>query len=150
MPEEKIIEEMGLAYSIYSFYDQYMDTGLFGVYSACSPEKLEKMWKAICGEMDRIAKEPPTKDEIERAKTMAIDNLKVSFESPGSRMGQMAYYKIYYERVLSLEEMIKELNDVTSEGVRELAVELFSADNRTMLALGPVPEKKIMALAAYQ
>lgn len=134
-------EERGLAYSIYSFYDQYSDGGLFGVYAACEPAALGPLWETIRAELGAIVSSPPTEAEVARAKTMGAGNLKMSFESLSSRMYQMAQQKIYHKRILSLPEMIKELDAVTAADTAALAEELLGGENYTILALGPVTEE---------
>lgn len=144
---QKVREEQGLAYSIYSFYEQYTDTGLFGVYAACAPDALEAMWETVSAEIKAIAKTPPGGDETRRAQDMGADNIKMAFESIGYRMSQMAHQKIYHDRDLSLEVMLKELYSVTPERIGELAESLLGEKNYTIIALGPVGEKHARALA---
>lgn len=144
---QRVREERGLAYSIYSFYDQYIDAGLFGIYAACSQPQLKQAWDAILKEIEAIVKNPPTEDEITRAKTMGADNLKMSFESLSSRTTQMAHQKLYYDRLLSLDEMLDDLMSVSARSVRDLATELFTGEDYTILALGPVKENELKWLS---
>lgn len=139
---QKIREEMGLAYSIHSFFDQFVETGIFGVYVACSPQFLEKMWTALHGELSRLLKEPPGEEEVARAKKMHLRGLKMSFESPSSRMYQMASQKMYLNTALTHEEMISEIEDVTPEKVNGLAEGILKDGAYTVLALGPISRWK--------
>ncbi len=143
---QKVREELGLAYSVYSFYDQFVETGLFGVYAACSPDKLEETQRAIMGEVEKMVQEPPFDDEVLRAKKMGADTLKMSFESLSYRMGRMAYHNLYDEKRFTLDELLEGLSNVTVKGVHALACELFENKNFTQVALGPVPEDEVMAL----
>lgn len=143
---QKVREELGLAYSVYSFYDQFLDAGLFGVYAACSPDKLGETQKAIMGEIKKMVKEPPSADEVLRAQKMGFDTLKMSFESLSYRMGRMAYQNLYDKKRFTLDELLEGLSNVTVESVHALACELFEDKDFTQVALGPVPEDEVMAL----
>ncbi len=144
---QRVREERGLAYSIYSFYDQYIDAGLFGIYAACSQPQLEHAWEAILKEIKAIVKNPPTEDEVKRAKTMGADNLRMSFETLSARTTQMAHQKLYHRRLLTLDEMLDDLMSVSAESVRDLANELFTGEDYTILALGPVKENELKWLS---
>lgn len=135
---QKIREEMGLVYSIHSFFEQYVETGLFGVYAACAPDLLEKVWAAIIGEMEGTITNPPTSEEMQRAKSMSAGALLMSFESPNARMSQMAHQEMYYGKALSREEMIAEINEVDERGVCSLAEELLGSREYTAIVMGPV------------
>jgi predicted Zn-dependent peptidase len=135
---QKLREEMGLVYSIHSFFEQYEETGLFGIYAACSPGLLEKVWAAIVEEMEGTVKNPPTAEEMRRAKSMSVGALLMSFESPNARMSQMATQKMYYGKALSRDEMIGEINDVDERCVCSLAEALLEGREYTALVLGPV------------
>lgn len=139
---QKIREEMGLVYSIHSFFEQYVETGLFGVYAACAPGLLEKVWAATLDEMEGTLKNPPSAEELERAKSMSVGALRMSFESPNARMSQMALQKLYYGEALSREEMVDEINRVDGRGVCGLAEELLGKREYTAIVLGPVKKRR--------
>jgi len=144
---QNIREKRGLAYSIYSFFDQYLDTGLFGVYAASSPDALRPLWETALIELDKIADKPPGAKELARAKTQVSDNLKMSFESLGVRSSQIASQTLYYGKILPLDEMLECVNAVKADGVRGLAGELLGQKNFTVLALGPVEEDQVRFIA---
>lgn len=135
---QKIREEMGLVYSIHSFFEQYVETGIFGIYAACAPALLEKVWSATLEEMEGILKNPPSHEELERAKSMSVGALRMSFESPNARMSQMALQEMYYGKALSREEMIDEIIKVDERGVCSLAEALLDGRKYTALVLGPM------------
>lgn len=145
---QNVREKQGLAYSIYSFFDQYLDTGLFGIYAASSPEALRPLWETALVELDKIADKPPQAKELARAKTQVTDNLKMSFESLSARLSQLAHQMLYYGKILTLEEMLEYVDAVKANGVRELAEQLLGANNFTVLALGPVEENQVGFIAS--
>jgi len=140
---QTVREQRGLAYSIYSFIDQYLEAGLFGVYAACSPAVVELLWRTMMDEIKKITDIPPTHEEINRAKIQSIDNLVIAQESLGVRLSQIAHQTLYYGKVCSIYEMISDIRKVTEREVGELAGELLGEMDLAVLALGPVGEAQI-------
>ena len=52
---QRIREERGLAYSVYSFTHAYDDTGQFGVYAGCQPGKADEVLALMRAELDAVA-----------------------------------------------------------------------------------------------
>src|SRR5579875_2140211 len=65
---QRVREERGLAYSVYSFTQSYADTGQFGVYAGCQPGKADEVFELMRAELDAAARGDLTVAEIERGK----------------------------------------------------------------------------------
>lgn len=139
---QTVREKQGLAYSIYSFFDQYLDAGLFGVYAACSPAALEPLWNTVKEELRRISAEPPTADELNRAKAQSYDNIEMGFESLSVRLSQLAHQTFYFDKIHTREEMLGQVRGVTADGISELASQLLGNGGYNVISLGPVNEEK--------
>ena len=139
---QSVRERHGLAYTIYSFFDQYFDAGMTGVYAACSPAALGKLWELTRSEIERLTRETVSGAELARAKRQSVDNIIMSYESLGARMSQIASQMLYHGRVFAKEEMIERVNRVTVEDLRDLAGRLFGdPQDYTFIALGPLNEE---------
>ena len=135
---QNIREKRGLAYSIHSFHDRYADCGIAGVYAACVPESLDEIWRLTQEEMDTMGASLVAPDELDRAKAQAQDNLKLSYESLDSRMSQIAGQIAYHGRFFSMDQILEEINAVTAEDIRALAVTMFGDPKLfTKLVVGP-------------
>src|SRR4029079_9494127 len=62
---QRIREELGLAYSIYTFQQFYADTGMHGVYVATTPESARAAFEAIRDELAKVAEAGLPLEEIE-------------------------------------------------------------------------------------
>ena len=87
---QRVRENEGLCYSIYSFFSSYADNGVFGVYCGTSPDKYERAKELIIEECASIAKNGVTTEELADAKSFMKGNLALSLESIEVRMGQLA------------------------------------------------------------
>ncbi|MCX8034124.1 MAG: insulinase family protein [Thermodesulfovibrio sp.] len=117
---QEIREKKGLAYNIYSFVSYYSDTGVFGIYTACEPSKVNKIIKLI----NSILKSLPNKlkeDEMDRAKTQIISQILYSTESPSSIMQNLAYHDIYLGGVYRVREQISQINAVNLNEIKRVA-----------------------------
>jgi predicted Zn-dependent peptidase len=135
---QSVREERGLAYSVYSYYEEYVDAGFFAVYAACAPDRFRALLAAVDEERLRLVADGPTDEEVARAIRMECDNLKMSSESLSSRMYDLADDWIYHGRLIPLEESLATLEGVTRESVRSLAARLLGDGPGTALAVGPV------------
>ena len=52
---QEVREKRGLAYSVYSYSEQYADTGVFGLYAGCLPKKVDEVLRVCLGELESIA-----------------------------------------------------------------------------------------------
>lgn len=140
---QEIREDRGLAYSVYSFLSSFRDSGMLGVYVGTGEKTLAPVLRIIHREMKKLSEEPVRPKELRSAKEQLKGNLLLSLENTDSRMGRLAKGEIYFERYIPTEEIIEGIEQVTSEGVAELAQHLFRPGSLSLTVLGGVEEKDI-------
>ncbi|MET7425836.1 pitrilysin family protein [Dactylosporangium sp. NPDC005555] len=123
---QQIREQRGLAYSVYSFTSQYSDAGLFGVYAGCAPGKVEEVLSITRDELARVAAEGVTDAEVERGKGMLKGAVVLGLEDTGSRMSRLGKGELLYDELMSVDEVLRQVDLVTPEMVRQVAAELLS------------------------
>ena len=137
---QKIREQRGLAYNVYSFVSSYYDTGVFGVYVGTSPERYQEVIDLIVEELTGLSR-TLKEDELNRAKRQLRGNLLLAMESTTGRMNNIARQEIYYGRYYCAEEILEAIDRVTLDEARQLAERLFSEKDRFALTvLGPVKD----------
>jgi predicted Zn-dependent peptidase len=145
---QTIREQRGLAYTIYSFYDQYSEGGMFGVYAACAVSALRELWGVSRSEILKLIEDGPTEKEVERAKLQSSGNIKMSMESPNTRISQIAYQLHYFGEIITEKVMIDNVMSVTADQVRQLGRALWTEEKHyTKVALGPLCEKEVSFLS---
>lgn len=138
---QEIREERGWVYNIYSFTSFYHDTGVFGVYTACDHDKINKIIEIIF----RIIRQIPEdlkNDEIERAKTQIISQILFASESPSSIMHNLAYQELYLGDLLSIKDQIRQIKKVSFKEVQHLA-SLLRDKKFSITILGPISKEEI-------
>jgi predicted Zn-dependent peptidase len=140
---QKIREDQGLAYSIYSDLNPYRDTGCLVIYAGTSLESTRKVVDSILAEFCELKSDPIPADELRRAKDQLKGSLMLSLESSTSRMSNLARQEMYFERFFSLDETIDQIESVSAEEVREMAGCLFHPDNIAVTVLGNLDGLKL-------
>jgi len=140
---QKIREDQGLVYSIYSDLNPYRDTGCLSVYAGTSPESTPKVVESILAEFHELKSDMIPVDELRRAKDQLKGSLMLSLESSTSRMSNLARQEMYFERFFSLDETIEQIEAVTAEQVTEMASSLFHQDRIAVTVLGNLDGLKL-------
>ena len=140
---QTIREDRGLAYSIYSEMSPFRDTGSLCVYAGASIEKAPEVVQLTLGELKRLKEQTVDDVELARAKDQLKSNIVMGLESSGSRMANLARQQIYYGRFFGVEEIVADVDRVTSEDIQALAQDLFQADRLALTMLGNLGTLKI-------
>jgi predicted Zn-dependent peptidase len=140
---QSVREERGLAYSIYSETNPFRDTGSMAVYAGCATERTKEVLELTLAELTRMKREPVGEDELKRAKDQIKSNMVLGMESSSSRMSNLARQQMYYGRFFSAEEILAEVDRVSSEDVLRLAGELFQSERLALALLGNLGKMKV-------
>jgi predicted Zn-dependent peptidase len=133
---QEIREKRGLAYSVYSYSSQYLDSGQVGVYVGTRPDNVREAMGLIATELRRIVEEPVAADELERAKENVKGRLVLSLESTLTRMNRLGSSLLTGVPLLSVDEMIAAIDAVDADDVALLAAELFEPAGLSAAAVG--------------
>jgi predicted Zn-dependent peptidase len=142
---QSIREKRGLAYSIYSGLNLYCDAGTIFIYAAAAPDKTARVVELIVNEVARMCRQLVPAHEIRRAKENMLGSIMLSLESSASRMTQLAQQLIYFDRFYTLEEVVREVENVTAGDIRRLANEIFKRRTLALTLLGSQDRRDLEA-----
>ena len=140
---QRIREEKGIAYSIFSYHTAYQDNGLFAVYVGLSKENTRIGLELIQKELEEILNNFVSDEELERAKRQILGNFLLGLESTTNRMIRLGKQELSLGRWVPLEEVQNKINAVTGQDVLGLCSKLFAKDNLTTVALGPLKKEDL-------
>ena len=140
---QKVREEQGLVYSIYSDLNPYRDTGCLAIYAGTSLESTRNVVDSVLAEFRELKSEMIAPDELRRAKDQLKGSLMLSLESSTSRMSNLARQEMYFKRFFSLDETINQIESVKAEEVAEMANFLFRPDKIAVTVLGNLDGLKL-------
>jgi predicted Zn-dependent peptidase len=133
-------EELGLAYSVYTFQSFHADVGMHGVYVGTGPETAREAFDAIQVELAELAANGLPADELAMGKSQLKGQLTLSLESVTSRMYRCAGVELYGEPYRSLDEMLALIDAVSPEQIADVARDYFAPERQTVVSLGPGDE----------
>ncbi|MBV9404306.1 MAG: insulinase family protein [Acidobacteriaceae bacterium] len=140
---QNIREKQGLAYAVYSELNLFSDTGCFTVYAGTAVETAKQVVSSVIQEFRQLKEELIGEDELQRAKDHLKGSLMLSLESTSSRMSNLARQELYFERFMSLDEMLFSIESVTRDEVQRIAQEFFRTDAIALAMLGRIGEIEI-------
>jgi predicted Zn-dependent peptidase len=146
---QEIREKRGKAYSVYSFSSSYNDVGYLGVYAGTSVDATEEVVELILSELNKLAKNGITDDELRRTQGQLVGSMMLGLESTDSWMSHVARNEIYFGKMVSTDEICQRIRAVTLDDVVTLANRLFRPEAMTLTLLGDFKgECKIKSLTA--
>lgn len=134
---QRIREELGLAYAVYSYTHFYGQVGVLGTYVGTQPRTAAQALEAIRAEYARLAREGLTPDALEQAKRQTQGQLTLMMESPTARMYRLASFAVHGEPYRGLDATLAAIAALTPERAAEVAAEFFAPERQTLVWLGP-------------
>jgi len=129
-------EELGLAYSVYSYPSNYSDTGSYCICIGTGPAKLGKFFGALREQLDLFIRDGATEAEIMRTRQLNKSNILLSLESVMNRMNRQAKSLLMYGRVISPEEVIERMYKVDAQDIHSFIASLLRKDLLSVAAIG--------------
>lgn len=135
---QKIREERGLAYSVYSYTTNFNEGGLYTIYAGTSKENYKQVIELIKEELNLIKEEGIELKELQRAQNQIKSNLVFALENSRGKMIRMWNSYQLYGKVLTVEEIEEQISKVTLEDVKKLANKIFKQEDFSFTVLGEV------------
>jgi predicted Zn-dependent peptidase len=133
---QKVREQRGLAYSIWSDRASYQDTGSLGVVVGTAPEHVDEVLRIVTGEFELLAEKGVTDRELAIAKGNLRAEALLACEDSGARMSRIGSARLLHGEVKTVDEILERINEVDRERVLS-AAQHFASAPRTMAAVGP-------------
>ena len=134
---QEVREQRGLAYAVYSFTSAYQDTGQVGCYVGTRAENLGEAMTVVGAELGRIAEQPATDEELQRAKENLKGRVVLALESTSARMNRLGSELLAGAPLLSLDELVERIDAVSHEDLAALAEELWDPAKLSVAGIGP-------------
>lgn len=133
---QKIREELGLAYSVYSYPSQYKDNGILEIYAGVGNGVRDKAFKAIVAETEKMQKYGITEKEFKRGKAQMKSSFVMGQESTSSQMLIHGKYLLFLDEVFDFEKRISQIDAVDLENVNQVANEVLQFDTFATASVG--------------
>jgi predicted Zn-dependent peptidase len=134
---QNIREKFGYCYSINSFNQAYTDTGMFGVYVGTDKDYVNHVKELIFAEFRKLRDEKVSDKEHSEAKAQLKGKLLLSQENMSNRMTRLAKSEIYYDRYITLDELVEQIDEVQTDDMQEFAAQFFREEEFSETLLLP-------------
>jgi len=139
---QEVRENRGLAYTVNSFSDAYLETGLQMIYAIIEPGQLSEYLPAVQEEILKLKNKGITEEELARAKDHIKSSIILSLESNVSKMRFNVNQEIFLKRELETSEIIKNIDNASVEDINKLFRDFLDMDESAMMLYGDIPGKK--------
>jgi predicted Zn-dependent peptidase len=145
---QEVREKRGLAYAVYSYSSHFADTGQVGIYVGTRPDNVGEAMDVIGTELRKLQEDGISEAELERARENVKGRTVLAMESTLTRMNRLGSSVLMGVPLLTVDEILAELDKVTLEGVTELARELLQPERMSAAGVGGDEDAFCSALAA--
>ncbi|MFQ3548175.1 MAG: pitrilysin family protein [Armatimonadota bacterium] len=134
---QEIREKRGLVYSIGSYASSYNEAGMFVIYGGTGPKSYPTVMELTREEISKLGKYGISDSELLRAKNQIRGALVMGQESMSNRMSRLAKSELYFDRIIRLDDILTEIENVSRDDVAYLAKDLTNSDGFAEVAIGP-------------
>ena len=135
----EIRDRLGLAYSIHSYVEHFLDSGSLTIYAGVDTKNLATAIKAILEQLNQL-KETVPEAELSRARELSRGRLLLGMEDSHNVAGWLGGQEALTKRVLTTEEVTAIIDAITAEELEQLARELIEGKSLRLAVVGPVAE----------
>ncbi|MEA2031711.1 MAG: pitrilysin family protein [candidate division Zixibacteria bacterium] len=135
---QKIREQKGLAYSVYTFLDFYRDTGVVGTYVGTDRKHVAESIDIILRELDYMKKRRLSSHKLQSIKDQLRGQLTLGMESTSAHMNRIARQELYLGQFRSFNQTLDDIYNITSSDILSFANETFDPSAIALATLGPI------------
>ncbi len=123
---QKVREEYGLCYTIYSYMTSFNNTGVINIYTSLNPNYAVDALQLIKEELEIFINSSIDGEKLIKAKEQIKGNYILGLESTSSRMFSNGKSALFLNKINRPEEIIKKIDDITTEKLQEVMERTFA------------------------
>jgi predicted Zn-dependent peptidase len=132
-----IREKFGLTYSIHSFYNPFLDSGLWGIYYACDEKNLDRVRKLILKEFKSLREKPIGSLRLHQMKKQLIGQYTLSHEHLLGQMLALAKDVLDFGHILPFSTYVNRMESLQAEDLLRVSNEQFVPDQFSEIRFSP-------------
>ena len=133
-------DRQSLAYSVNAYASAGLAAGSFAFYIATSPTKVEQALDGIRNEIQRLAEDGVTEEEVERAKRFLIGRRDIGLQRLSARAGYFTFDELYGRGYSHGYGYADRVNAVTADQIREAVRRYLDPELAIQVIVGPGAE----------
>ncbi|SHJ29668.1 M16 family metallopeptidase [Lutispora thermophila] len=134
---QKIREDKGLAYSVFSYPSSYTDCGILSIYAGMKPNQLDYVIELIIEEIKDIKENGISENELYDSKEQIKGSYILGLESTSGRMNSIGKSELLLNKIYSPKEIIELIDKVTMDDINNVIDLVFNTDEMSAAVIGP-------------
>lgn len=144
---QKLREEEGLTYSIYSYESLYEKGGLFHIDAVLNPSKLQTAFEQIKETIRMMWEQGVTENELEQAKQQLKTDLIIGNESTKAKIYNNGKTYLMRRSLRSFDEILEDIYRVSCEQVQSFVKKYLQWDKKSVSVVGNITEEELSFLS---
>lgn len=137
---QRVREELGLAYSVYSYISAYEETGMLSIYAGVNPQKAKDAAEAVISVVNHLKKDGVTQEEFLRGREQMKASSIFSQENTSSQMLLYGKQMLYKNEVYDFEKRMNEISALTRDDIIDVIAENFDFERAAIASVGNLEE----------
>ena len=137
----EVREKRGLAYDVHSGVSHFQDTGAFAIIAGVDTKRVYEASATILEQVGAMRKPVPAA-ELDRARQLVAGRIMLRMEDTRAVSGWMGSQEALLGRVLTVDDVVYNINQVTGDEVCQVADALLSTEKLNMALVGPCRGRK--------
>lgn len=133
---QEIREKAALAYTVDCDYVPFSETGAFSVYVALSARSVPKCLEILRREIENLKQNSLSEKELALVKGQLKGSVLLSSDHMENRQESIGRNEIIFGRYVPVEEVLEQIDRVTTERIHELAKRMFVPENEGAVTIG--------------
>ncbi|MER3397067.1 MAG: insulinase family protein [Chloroflexota bacterium] len=135
-------ERRGIVYDVHSYVEYLRDTGSETIYAGVEPARLPEALAAVVEQLGQLTVRVD-EAELKRAQDLVKGRLELRLEDTRSYAGWLGTQELLTGKVMTVDEMMAEVDRVSPDDIVRLARRLFRRDRLNLAVVGPIrrPER---------
>lgn len=125
---QQVREELGLAYSVFSYPSTYINNGALTIYLGTNPKTAEKAIKAVCDVIAEVKEKGLTLEELERGKKQLKGSYVLGQESTSAQMRIYGRYALFKNLCFDFDKQLDNIDKITLEDINYVINKVFDFD----------------------
>ena len=139
---QKIREQRGMAYSIYSYPTCYRSTGSFSFYAGTGDQQAIEVVRLMREEMEEVLKNGITETEFKRCKDQLKGSYLLAQEGTSSRMNALGKTALLLDKLYSEGDTLRRIEGVTLEDINRILPMVLDIQNMSVVCVGRVKKRE--------
>ncbi|MCY6483924.1 pitrilysin family protein [Clostridium aestuarii] len=141
---QKIREELGMCYTIYSYISSYINAGTLNIYTSLNPVYAVDAVNYIKEELYNFSKQDISNDKISKIKEQLKGNFILGLESTSSRMFRNGRIALFLNKIVTPTEVINKIDQINKEKLKEVMKKTFNLGIQNSAFVGNNFDKTII------